>query len=282
MILFELFDLSKYGFFDYKYNIEGYSGQDYDNGGRMLYLIVSIVLLFVLGFLFRKTKKEKVLNYIRISGIVFTVMYIIKTVWESYWDIKTGRGFNTGILPLDTCSIIMWASLTAGFAKGKLKEAADGWLITGSFVGGVSNLLFLRGLIYYPFFTFGAFYSMLWHFFMVFTSVLLITTNYVELNFKTVIKAFIFHMAFSVIVITYDYIMKEDFMLYYDAGGAPLIEDIASKLAANGLRFLTTIIMIVTYFGLFNAIVFASLGIKKLIGPIKGKIGKKKEEAVAE
>ena len=49
-----------YRFFDYKYNIMGYTGQDYGGIAQYIYLIISIVLLVVLLFLLPKEKK----NYI--------------------------------------------------------------------------------------------------------------------------------------------------------------------------------------------------------------------------
>ena len=256
----------KYSFFDYKYNIAGYEGQDFDGPARFIYLGVSVVLLVVLLIIFRKAKRENIRLYLRIMGIAMTTFYLIKTVWESVYDIGSGRGFNEYLLPFDTCSLVMWAGLLAGFAKGKVAKAAECWLATGSVVGGISNLLFLQALKYYPFFTFGAFYSMIWHFVMVFTGCLLLVTNYVECRFMTLLYGFIFHMAFSLIVIPLDYIRDYDFMLYRSAGGVPLFSALADQLNAHGLQWLTTIMMVHVYCAAFAIIVYVTLGIKKLVG----------------
>ena len=165
-----------YGFFDYKYNIPGYDGQDFDSPARLIYIIASFVLITLFLILFRKTKKEQVTLMMRIIGIFMVSIYLIKTTWESYYDITTGRGFNLGLLPFDTCSLIMPTMIVAGFAKGKAQKAASAWIATGGIAGGISNLLFLQALKYYPFFTFAAFYSMLWHFLMVFTVLKLAST----------------------------------------------------------------------------------------------------------
>ena len=50
------FFLFNYSFFDYKYNIEGYTGQDYDSPYRIIYLISALILAFVLSILLRKMK----------------------------------------------------------------------------------------------------------------------------------------------------------------------------------------------------------------------------------
>lgn len=268
---------SGYSFFDYKYCIDGYTGQDFDGWGRYIYLITSILLIVLLSLLFRKTNKEKIDTYLRILGPFMIAFYVIKTVWESFFDIKLGFGFNIEILPFDTCSIVMISAILAGYGKGKIKLLGTSWLVTGGVVGGVSNLLFLQALRFYPFFTFGALYSMIWHFLMVFTGVLLIITNYVELNFKTVIYAFILHMAISVIVIILDYALNLDFMLYLKAAGVPFFESVGLKLYEKGLSPITTIIVIILYFATFNLIVYFSLGIKLLVRRIS-MISKRKEK----
>ena len=260
-----------YSFFDYKYNIPGYNGQDYDGFGRYLYLILGLVIVITLLIFLRNAKKETILKYLKISGIAMICFYVIKTTWESYYDITTGRGFNFGLLPLDACSMVMIAAPIAGFGKGKLKLFAESWLASGGIVGGLSTMLFLHALKYYPFFTFGALYSMIWHIYMAFTGMWLLTTNYVESSFKTIVRGFIFHAGFSVIVIIYDYIFNDDFMMYRTAGGAPLIEGLSNELEKAGCRWITTPIMLVTYFALFCVVVFFSLGLKLLIRRIKQK-----------
>ena len=197
-----------YSFFDYKYNISGYNGQDYGGFPQHLYLIISIVLIFILLIILRKLSKEKVLKIIRFVSIFLTILYIVKTIWESIYDIKTFGSFNTGLLPFDTCSIIMLSGIIAGFAKGKVKTMAECWLATGGVVGGIAAMLYLNAFKYYPFLSFGAFYSMLWHFLMVFLGLLIIVTNYVDIKYVTIIYGYMFHLAVSLFVIPIDFIFK--------------------------------------------------------------------------
>jgi len=258
-----------YNFFDYKYNIPGYSGQDFGGFPQYLYLGISIVFLIVLLIILRKLPKEKIQKIIKITGIFMIVFYISKTTWESIYDIKYSGSFNWGLLPLDTCSFIMLAGPIAGFCKGKIKKYAESWLATGCIIGGLANMLFLNGLKYYPFLSFGAFYSMIWHFVMVFIGLLLIVTNYVDIDYSTIIKGYIFHVIVSLVVIPIDFIFKFDFMLYRELGGVPFFEGIASKLTEAHLQFLNPILMLVLYFIAFNIIFLIPLGIKKLINKTK-------------
>ena len=258
-----------YNFFDYKYNITGYTGQDYGGFAQYLYLTISIILLTILLFYLRKMNKEKVLKIIKIVSIFMIMFYIIKTIWESIYDIKLFGAFNCYLLPLDSCSIIMLAGMISGFSKNKIKNYSDSWIVTGGIVGGIATMLYLNAFKYYPFFSFGAFYSMIWHFLMVFLGLLLIITNYVDMNYKTVIKGFIFHLFISLIVIPIDFIFNFDFMMYKDLGGIPIFQDIATKLTLNGLQFLNPLMMLLLYFLAFNIIYLISIVIKKLLNIIR-------------
>ena len=253
-----------YNFFDYKYNITGYIGQDYGGFAQKLYLIISIILMVILLISLRKSSKEKVLNIIRYISIFLVVFYIFKTTWESIYDIKLSGSFNTGLLPFDTCSIPMLAGLIAGFSKGKLKKYAECWLCTGGIVGGFATMLFLNAFKYYPFLSFGAFYSMIWHFLMVFLGLLLIITNYVDLEYKVILYGYLFHLIVSIFIIPIDFIYNFDFMLYKDLGGVPIFEDVASKLTSMNLQLLNPILMLILYFIGFNIIILIPMFIKKI------------------
>ena len=197
-----------YNFFEYKYNISGYNGQDYGGLPQYLYLIISLFLLVVLLLCLKNLKKEKVLKIIRFTSIFLLLFYIIKTTWESIYDIKQFGLFNIGLLPFDSCSIIMLAGIISGFTNGRIKKFSDSWIVTGGVVGGIGAMLYLNAFKYYPFISFGAFYSMIWHFLMVFLGLLLVVTNYTFINYKTIIKGFIFHIIISLIIIPIDFIFN--------------------------------------------------------------------------
>lgn len=253
-----------YNFFDYKYNIVGYNGQDFGSIAQYLYLGISIILMIFLLIILRNKSKESILKIIRVISIFLIVFYITKTTWESIYDIAKFGSFNTGLLPFDACSIVMLAGIIAAFTKGKKEDYALSWLATGGILGGLANMFFLNALKYYPILTFGAFYSMIWHFLMVFLGLLLITTNYVNLSYKTVLKGFLFHFLFSLIVIPLDFIKNFDFMMYLNLGGIPIFEGIADNLTKSNLQFLNPLLMLLLYFIGFNIVFLLNIGIKKL------------------
>lgn len=252
-----------YNFFDYKYNIVGYSGQHFGSIYQYIYLIGSIIIMILLLFFLRKMSKKRVLSIIQITSVFLIAFYLVKTIWESVYDIKLTGSFNTGLLPFDTCSIIMLASLLSGFGKGKIKELADSWLVTGGIVGGLGTMVSLNAFKYYPFFSFGAFYSMIWHFLMVFLGLLLIVNHSIEFKYSTIIRGFFFHIIISLVVIPIDYLFNFDFMMYKNLGGIPFFEDIGSYYTSINLPILNTLIMLVLYFLAFNIVFGIPLVINK-------------------
>ena len=58
-----------YSFFDYKYNIEGYNGQDFGSIAQYIYLFSAILLMILLLIIFKKSSKEKVITITKITKI---------------------------------------------------------------------------------------------------------------------------------------------------------------------------------------------------------------------
>jgi len=242
-----------YSFFDYKYFIEGYHGEHYGSTYQTVYLIATIAFSLLLSVLLRKTKKETVKSTVGIIGIVVTVLYIAKTLWESHYDVATGRGFNTYLLPFDTCSIVMWAAIIGGFGKGWFADWARKWLCTLGFVGGFSTAMYLYAFKYYPFFTFGAFYSMLWHAAMVFIAWWLLISGTVHMEWSDILRAFGFHAVFSVLPIAINLCVSHmNWMFYDNADDLPLV-NVLSAPYTNTWK--AAVIMLLAYLAITAAFV---------------------------
>ena len=240
-----------YGFFEYKYNIPGYTGQDFSLGPQVLYLCVSLAFFIILLTMLKGSSEQRARRIVGVIGIFLTVFYVAKTAWETHYDVARFGGFNTGLLPLDMCSIIMPAAILAGFARGRIQRLAAAWVSVGGIVGGVATMVHLNAFMYYPFRSFGALYSMLWHFLMVFAGVLLLMTARPPLRFTLLRDAFLFHVLFSLIVIPIDYACGFDFMFYREMSSVPFFSGVAETMIANGLGFLVPPLMLVLYFAAF-------------------------------
>ena len=244
----------EYSFFDYKYNIKGYVGQDFGGLAQHLYLAVSVILLVLLLNAGKKRSEEETNRTVGCIGIFLTIFYLVKTGWESYYDIRLSGAFNTCLLPLDTCSFIMPAALLAGFGRGRVQHMAKAWITTGGILGGASTMVSLNAFNFYPFFSFGALYSMLWHFLMVFTGLLLVTAEHTPLPFSRVKEGYFLHFLVSLPVIAVDLLFGYDFMLYRDLGGVPFFGELASRFSQQGLGFLNPPLMLLLYFTGFSLI----------------------------
>lgn len=265
-----------YGFFDYKYNIfdlngNPYSGQDFDSPYRIGYMIFALVTALILAFIFRKSKKEHMTLYLKIISIVMIVLEVSKVSWETYWDISTGRGANFGgIMSLETCSLFMYTAVVAGFTKNeKIRRCCASWLETLGLVAGLSNVFVPNGLKWYPFWTFGAFHSLIYHYVMVLTALLLVFNRYVDLKFKDIFSALIPHAIFSALVIPVDYIFKWNYMLYRDPSAFPIINLLTDKLTDMGLYPINTLIVMVMFVFFTALFISIYIGVYALIDKIK-------------
>ena len=148
------------------------------------------------------------------------------------------------------------------FCRGKIQKIAECWIATGGVIGGIAAMLFLNVFKFYPFLSFGAFYSMIWHFLMVFMGSLIIVTSDPPIKYSIVTNGFLFHLAASAITIPVDFIFGFDFMLYRDLGGVPFFEGVASSFTEKGLAFLNPVLMLALYFAMFSAFWLIYAGLK--------------------
>ena len=237
-----------YDFFDYKYNID-YNGEDYFGVMHLVYMLICLIVIPLLSSHLRKKDKETIDKILRYSAVLLTIEEIAKITWESYWDITTGHGFNAaGILPLETCSIFLYCLWIASFGKGRVRDGALTWMSSIGIVGGISYILFTNVLKWYPFFSYGAFHSMIFHFMMVFVGVLIVWSGYYRFELPDIINGFIPHLMMSTIVVPLDYMFDWDYMLLHYAGGVPVIETAGQILAERDMPFITTMIMMSVYF----------------------------------
>ena len=271
------------GFFTYKKDLVGYSGQDAfgNNSGSIwiyLFLVLAITAIVLLSVFLRKTSHKKIDIYLKVLAIAIPTLEVIKITVETYFDLKTGSGFNwTGLVPLYTCSLFLYTLPLAAFGKGRVKQNCTAFLVTLSIFAGLTNFLMPPILNTYPFFNFHSFVSLNFHFWMVFTGVFLIATKYYVPTWKDIFRGMVPLAQLSVIAIVFDYALKADYMLYYNGSGAPLLPDLANFFASKSffglmsLRFVYTIIVFLIYI-LICAII---VSVVRFICFIKGLVQKK-------
>ncbi|MBE6529340.1 MAG: hypothetical protein E7680_01905 [Ruminococcaceae bacterium] len=261
-----------YGFFDYKYHIP----DEYKTGMFTTAHIGMIVLVYLLAIflpiLLRNVQRRKITIFLRVLSIAMVVLEVTKITWESYFDITTGQGFNFGgILPLYTCSLFIYTLLFAAWTKGRVQKVALSFITTIGLLFGAIGVVYCNGLNWYPLFSFGGLYSFLFHSTMFVTGMLLLITQYHEPEWKDSLWIMIPVLLLSVFAIPANYRWSADYMLLYSGSGVPIYEEIAAAAAEKGLRFLYTLLMLITHIPLACLVI----GVAKFVKWSAKKIKKK-------
>ena len=91
-------------------------------------------------------------------------------------------------MPLYYCSLLLYAGFLSSFTRGHFRRAGDVFLATGSIVGGLVFILFpTTSLPTYPAFHFISIHSFFFHGTMVYLTLLINKTHYIELEKKDII-----------------------------------------------------------------------------------------------
>ena len=156
---------------------------------HIILLAVTILIIIVALKLTKTNKKENIRKIIMGITIFCWIMEIIKIVF----NLKIGNAHNVNTyIPLYYCSILLYAGLLSSFGKGKAKRMGDVFLSTGAFVGGSIFLFFpTTSLPTYPIFHYISLQSFLYHGCMVYLSLLVLKTKYIELEKRDAIYYFV-------------------------------------------------------------------------------------------
>lgn len=256
-----------YKFFDYKRNIADFNS-DLFCTEHLIFIGLVYVLSFVISYLLRNTRRKSIDIFLKIFSVWMVFHEVSKITWESYYDITTGEGFNWGgLLPLYTCSLFIYTLLAAAWSRGKAKEYALSFITTVGLLYGAVGVIYCNGLNFYPFWTFGAFYSLFFHASMFAVGVFLLVSGYKKLEWRDIFRSFVPILLLAVIAVPVNYYLNDllkigaDYMLLYSGSGVPVYQDLSGQLAEKGLRFVYTIIMLVTHLPLAAIII----GIYKLV-----------------
>jgi len=260
-----------YHFFDYKYNIQGFDTDLYSTT-HIVWIVIAFLSIIAIGYFLRKVDHKKLTWFLRGLAIFVTLLEISKITWESYYDITTGRGFNVGgILPFYSCSLLIYCLWFGAWGKGKAREVALTWLSTIGLFCGIIGTIYLNGLNWYPFWTYGAWDSILFHYNLFLVGVLLLATGYKKLEWKDIYIAIIPMVLLSVIASPLNYYYGADYMQIYSADGVPLMSDFAAFLHSHNLRPVFTVFMLAFYMVLSAFVVSISKLVDYLIKRFHGK-----------
>lgn len=143
------------------------------------FIVAGIILAIVILCAVLIHKKDKLIKPVFIVlWATVSILEVVKIVWESTTG-NTVRLEVTGILPLYPCSVFIYAMPFAIFGKGKVKQAACGYVCTLGLLGGSVNFFYPMTTLYrYSIISFSAMHSMIYHAVMLFTCLTMLLSGY--------------------------------------------------------------------------------------------------------
>lgn len=143
------------------------------------FIVAGVILVIVIICAVLLRKKDKLIKSVFIIlWVIVTTLEVVKIIWESTTG-NTVRLEVTGILPLYPCSIFMYAMPFAIWGKGKVKEAACGYVCTLGLLGGSVNFFYPMTVLYrYSIISFSGMHSMIYHAIMLFTCLTMLLSGY--------------------------------------------------------------------------------------------------------
>ena len=165
--------------------------------------------------------------------------------------------------------------LFAAWGKGKAKDYSLAFLSTICMISGAIGVVRCNGLNWYPFWTFGAFYSMFFHLSMFAIGVFILVTGYKKLGWIDIVRGWIPMAILAIAAIPASYEYSADYMQIREGSGIPLFSTLADKLASINLRWVFSVIMLFAYMILSTVAVCGA----KAVYAIDAKIKAKKQKA---
>ncbi len=270
---------SKFGFFDSSYDLiaKGYSGQDRMSPKQFIVMGMVFVLIIVLSLLLRKVGKEKLFTFYKVLAVFMPILEISKIAFSTYHDLKHGEPFNLGgILPLYTCSMILYFLPLLAWGKGWIQRTSAAFFVSIGMAAGLTNFVYLSAAGWYPIFTFGGLYSVVFHGVIVFVGMsLLISGQYIP-SLKTIFEGMIPVLIFAALVIPANFVIKNvpgfgnvDYMMLMNANG--FIPALTGFFAERHLQLLFSLLMLFVAYPLATAaVVLIEIGISRLTNRFTG------------
>lgn len=227
---------------------------------HIIFLVLVTVSIILLAFYLRKhsISFDKIRRYLIISSIIWISLEIIKIVW-TYVTVPEFDALKW-FLPFFSCSIMLYALPLAALGKGKYKKIGVSGLTTICLVGGVAGCILPDALNIYPFFSFGALHSLIYHWSMIFTAFLLLFTQYDKTTHSTMLYGFVIAMIVVIPGIIINELTGTDFFLVNNANNTPF--EILGKIMPKPLF---VIVMLGLQFAGGVIITEATILIRKLL-----------------
>ncbi|MBQ2836041.1 MAG: YwaF family protein [Clostridia bacterium] len=169
------------------------------------FILMAITIIGIIIALKYTVNRKDVQTIIKKCTIFVCVCEIIIITFKI---INDGTSNINNYVPLYYCSLLIYAGLLSSFGKAKLKRAGDVFLATGGMIGGLTFIIFpTTSLLTYPMLHLVSIHSFIFHGIMVYLSLLINLTNYIQLEKKDII----YYSSFVGIICVLAYIVNNIF-----------------------------------------------------------------------
>ena len=185
------------------------------------HVIATLSCLFILAMLFKYSRDlawPSILMLTRRLALVITCLELIKI---SY-NFSYGYTWLDAWLPLSFCSLFIYALWLSGYAKGRLKQVGDSFILIGCFVGGIGFLIFpTTSLMRYPVWHYLSLYSLIFHTIMIYLSLMYMKHKQVTVNKQTILAFTGYFLIFAVISVLINTATGANIMLLREPYNVP-------------------------------------------------------------
>lgn len=205
----------------------------FTKGHFILIAITILGIVIALKCSIKKSKEQvhKIIKYITVIAWILEIAKIIYTISKN-----SLRAVDT-YLPLYYCSMLLYAGLLSSFGKNKFKRIGDVSLATGGIIGGIVFIIYpSTSLPWYPAFHAFSIHSFLFHGTMIYLSILINKTQYIELKKEDVKYFAVLIGIMSIVALIVNNIFDVNLMFISDNfPGTPL--EILYNLTNGGVLF---------------------------------------------
>lgn len=237
---------------------------------HILFIVIGLLVGVFLCFFLRK-KDKKVIKITLISiwalAVVIEIFYYAVTYAYCIKD-PVNYPFNIEtMLPFHSCLMFLYIFPVAIFAKNRvIKTAACNFLVVINMIIGFITLFVGCPPVGYSALSFSGFQSLLEHTIIVIVPLIMVTTNYYDIQKKDLLYGLALFGILSVIMWIFDAITGCDYFYFYDGHTFPVLKVISE----NVHRLVWTLIVVSCY-------VITGCAIHILIVVIKHLINKKRQ-----
>jgi len=232
---------------------------------HILFIVIGLLVGVFLCFFFRKKDKRIIkITLISIWALAVVVEIFYYAVTYAYC-IKDSASYPFNIetmLPFHSCLMFLYIFPVAIFAKNRvIKTAACNFLVVINMIIGFITLFVGCPPVGYSALSFSGFQSLLEHTIIVIVPLIMVATNYYDLNKKDLLYGLALFGILSVIMWTFDAITGCDYFYFYDGHTFPVLKVISE----NVHHLVWTLIVVSCYVITGCAIHFLIVAIKYLI-----------------